>query len=87
MAVAVEVMLPEQMLLAAGTAQSEAGAMVRRELAASFFPRGVLSFGQARQLAELSVWDFLEFLRERKIALHYDKAELEEDLRTAQELS
>jgi predicted HTH domain antitoxin len=46
--------------------------VIKRELAAFFFQRGVLSFGQARQFAGLSVWDFLEFLRERKIPLHYD---------------
>jgi len=47
----------------------------------------VLSFGQARQLAELSVWDFLELLRERKVALHYGIPEYEEDLKTIQDLS
>ncbi|MBE7546072.1 UPF0175 family protein [Candidatus Kuenenia sp.] len=52
-----------------------------------FFEKKLLSFGQARQFSGLSVWDFLEFLRERKIPLHYDLAEYEEDLETIRELS
>ncbi len=33
-----------------------------------------------------SVWEFLDFLSERKIPLYYDIAEYEEDLRTIEEL-
>lgn len=81
----VELTLPEKVLTAAGFSQSEAPSMLQRELAASFFQRGVLSFGQARQLAGVSVWDFIEFLRDRKIPLHYDKIEYEEDSRSVQD--
>ncbi|MBI5444676.1 MAG: UPF0175 family protein [Deltaproteobacteria bacterium] len=86
MALTVEITLPDQVLAAAGYPASEAASLLKRELGASFFQRGVLSFGQARQLAGVSVWEFMELLRERKIPLHYDKAEYEEDSRTAQEV-
>jgi predicted HTH domain antitoxin len=46
----------------------------------------MLSFGQARRLSGLSVWDFLELLRKREVQLHYDIAELEEDLKTLREI-
>ena len=44
-----------------------------------------LSFGQVRRLAELSVVDFLDALKERKITLHYDLADYEDDLNTMAE--
>lgn len=56
-----------------------------KELAVSFFQRNMLSFGQARQLADLSLWDFLDLLRERKVPLHYNGSDYEEDLKTIQE--
>ena len=46
----------------------------------------MLSFGQARRLSGLSVWDSLELLRKREVQLHYDIAELEEDLKTLKEI-
>jgi len=86
MGLTVKITLPEKVLLAAGYPKSEAASMLKMELAGAFFQRGVLSFGPARQLAELSVWEFLDFLRERKIPLHYDKADYEEDCRTVEDL-
>jgi predicted HTH domain antitoxin len=35
----------------------------------------------------IHIWDFLELLRERKVPIHYDLKEYEEDLKTIQELS
>ena len=79
--------LPEKIIRALGFSESEAGAMLKKEVAAYLFQRNLLSFGQARQLAGLSVWEFLSFLRERKVPLHYDIPEYENDLKTIRELS
>jgi predicted HTH domain antitoxin len=81
-----DIEIPENVLKSLGLRESEVSSVIKKELAAFFFQRGLLSFGQARQFAELSVWDFIEFLRERKIPLHYDLSEYEEDLKTIEEL-
>ncbi|MBI4681236.1 MAG: UPF0175 family protein [Nitrospirae bacterium] len=81
-----EITLPEKIIKVLGLRESEAGSAIKRELAVYLFQRNMLSFGQARQLADLSVWDFLDLLRERKVPLHYGVVEFEEDLKTIQEL-
>jgi len=87
MPVRYDIEVPEKVIKTLGLRESEVSEMLKRELSAYFFEKNLLSFGQARQFAGLSVWDFLGFLRERKIPLHYDLAEYEEDLKTIGELS
>jgi predicted HTH domain antitoxin len=53
---------------------------IKRELTVSLYVRGVLSFGKASALAELSKREFQEPLGERKSPRHYGKRELDEDL-------
>ena len=86
MPVKCDIEIPEKVIKALGLRESEVSEMIKRELSAYFFERNLLTFGQARQFAGLSVWVFLEFLRERKIPLHYDLAEYEEDSKTIREL-
>jgi predicted HTH domain antitoxin len=45
-----------------------------------------LSFGKARELAGLSRWAFHDLLGEEGILRRYDVRELEEDLKTLEEL-
>lgn len=56
------------------------------ELAVSLYAQGRLSIGKARELAGMSLWEFRQLLGLRRIAPHYDEAELEEDLKTLREL-
>ena len=86
MDVTVQFTVSEVVLAAVGVARSAAGIAVKQELAVSYFQRGALTFGQARSLAGGTVWDFLDLLRERKVSLHYDLREYEEDAETAKEL-
>jgi predicted HTH domain antitoxin len=85
MPVKCEITLPDKILIALGLREEEIGDALKKELAVYFFQRNVLSFGQARQLSGLSVWDFLEFMKERKVPLHYGVYEYEEDLKTIKE--
>lgn len=87
MPVKCQITLPDTVIRTLGFREHETEPALKKELAVHFFQMSVLSFGQARQLAELSVWDFLELLRERKVALHYGIPEYEEDLKTIQDLS
>jgi len=55
----------------------------RKELALALYQRGVLSLGKARLLAQMTRWEFEEFLGQRRISRHYSAAELEEDIHYA----
>jgi len=53
----------------------------RKELALALYQRGVLSFGKARLLAQMTHWEFEELLGKRKTPRHYTETNLEEDIR------
>ena len=59
---------------------------LRTELAVSLYAQGRLSVGKARELAKMSLWEFRQLLAFRRISPHYDEADLEEDVKTLQEL-
>ncbi|MCU4740742.1 UPF0175 family protein [Halobacteria archaeon AArc-m2/3/4] len=65
--------------------EDEREGVMREELAISLYARGVLSFGKARELAELSKHDFGKRLGERGVERHYTDEELDEDLAYALE--
>ena len=45
---------------------------MKLELALMLFQQGKLSFGKAREMAGLTVWEFQLLLGQRKILVHYD---------------
>jgi predicted HTH domain antitoxin len=53
---------------------------IRQELALQLYAQNIFTFGQARQLANLSVWEFQQILGQNKIERHYDKTDLAQDL-------
>jgi predicted HTH domain antitoxin len=59
---------------------------LKRELALALFQRGKLSFGEAREMAGMTVWAFQHLLGSREILVHYDVEDYEEDLATLKEL-
>jgi len=75
-----EIEIDEEVYDAMDLPETEREAALKRELAVSLYARGVLSFGRARQLADLSKRDFHRLLGERKVERHYTEAELDEDL-------
>ena len=80
-----EIEIPPQVVRALGLMDKEVVDTIKKELAVYYFQRNLLSFGQARQLADLSVWDFMEVLRDRKVPLHYSETEYEEDSKTIED--
>ncbi|MBI3600932.1 MAG: UPF0175 family protein [Nitrospinae bacterium] len=60
---------------------------LKQELAVKLYEKGVLSFGKARKLAEMTKWDFQQLLGREKIARHYDIEEFEKDIKTLERLS
>jgi predicted HTH domain antitoxin len=63
--------------------ESERDAVLKRELAVSLYREGILSFGAARELAELSHREFHRLLGDRRVERHYTAEELDEDLEYA----
>ncbi len=61
-------------------------AELRQEIAVLLFRLDKLSLGQASELAQLSQWQFQLLLASRQIPVHYDVAELQEDLQTLRKL-
>jgi len=59
---------------------------LRCELALHLFEEGKLSFGTARELAGMSVWDFQQLLGSRGIPVHYDVESYENDRGTLKQL-
>lgn len=59
---------------------------LKRELAIHLFQEGKLSFGKARELAGLTVWEFQNLLGTRNIPVHYGVEEYEDDLKTLREM-
>jgi len=60
---------------------------LRIELALRPYEKGIASLGQARRIAGLSKWDFLELLAKEGIPLHYGEEELREDLEVVRRLA
>ena len=59
---------------------------LRRELAIHLFQQGKLSFGKAREMADMTAWAFQQYLGAREIPVHYDVQDYEQDLATLKEL-
>ncbi len=72
--------VPRDIVEAARIPEAEFERVARVELAVALYARGVLSFGQARRLAGLSKWEFLEELAKRGVERHYTREELEDDI-------
>lgn len=75
--------LPEMMKIP----EDEVEKRVKVELAVRLYEKGILSFGQARRLAGVSKWEFIEILAREGKGIHYDEEELENDLKVLEELS
>ncbi|MCX7049995.1 MAG: UPF0175 family protein [Candidatus Sumerlaeota bacterium] len=58
----------------------------KQEVAVLFFAKEKLTLGQASQLAEMDQLSFQHLLASRHIPVHYDMADLEEDLKTLRKM-
>jgi predicted HTH domain antitoxin len=50
------------------------------ELAVALYNQGILSFGKARELADMGKYEFSQLLGKRGVLRHYGRDELEDDL-------
>ncbi len=70
------VVIPDHVMQSARLSEPE----VLQELAVALFQREKLSFGQASELARLNHAEFQRLLAARRIPLHYDIEELDQDV-------
>jgi predicted HTH domain antitoxin len=56
------------------------------ELAVYLYAQGRLSIGKARELADMTLWEFRQLLASRRIPPHYDVADLDQDVSTLREM-
>lgn len=53
---------------------------IRQEIALQLYAQNIFTFGQARRLANLSVWEFQQVLGQKNIDRHYNETDLAEDI-------
>ena len=84
--VKLEWVVPKTILSATGSSPSELASDISRRAAASLYADGVLSLGKAAELAGISLADFLDYLRSRKIPLSYSAEDLRQDVLVLKEM-
>jgi len=72
--------IPEDVLSSIIIPRKELEIELKTDLAVVLYQREAISIGNARKLAGMSKWEFLEELGRRNIVRHYTEKELEEDL-------
>jgi len=55
---------------------------LRTELAVHLYQRRKLSLGKAKELAGLTVWQFMQLLGSRGLGVNYDVEQFDEDMAT-----
>jgi predicted HTH domain antitoxin len=60
---------------------------VKVELAVALYAQGRLSIGKARELADMSLWEFRHLLATRRIEPHYDETDLADDVAALADLN
>lgn len=69
-----------------GILKKEIPKKIKPEIAIFLYKLGELSFGEAKKLSGLNIWEFLEKTKAKKIPIEYTEEEFEEDLATVREL-
>lgn len=76
--------IPENVLTSIKIPKKELEKTLKIDLAVTLYQREVISLGNARKLAGMSKWEFIEELARRKVLCHYTERELREDLSFAE---
>lgn len=57
---------------------------ILQEIALQLYVKNIFTFGQARHLANLSVWELQQILGQKNIDRHYNETDLAEDVSSIQ---
>ncbi len=80
---AIHLEIPDVVADAMRLPSSERQQRILIELAVSLYAQGILSFGKARQLCDMSKYEFGLLLGQREIPRHYSPEDLKDDLNYA----
>ena len=75
-----QISIPDSILQSIRLPEKRIEGELLKELASSLYQQELLSFGKARELANLSHFEFSQLLEARGINRHYTQQELDEDL-------
>ncbi len=75
------ILIPDEVLQSVQMTEAE----LRQEIAVMLFQQERFTLGQASRFAEMSQLQFQRLLASRRISLHYDLAELREDVESLKE--
>ncbi len=76
------VLIPDEVLQASRLSERE----FKAEIAVMLFEKEKLTLGQASRLAAMDYLEFQHLLASRRIPVHYDVADFEQDLETLREM-
>ena len=62
------------------------GSELKIEMAIYLYASGRLSIGKARELADMSLWQFRQLLASRQISPHFDESDLNDDMESLKKL-
>ena len=82
----VNVEIPAELASAAGFDPRNLSAETTRLLALELYREDKVSLGRAAELSQMPVEQFMEFLAQHNLPLHYGVNELDEDRRTLERL-
>ena len=83
----ISIEIPVNILRSVKLPPNEINERLKQELAVHLYEQGMLTFGKARELAEMSKWDFHELLGKLKIPRRYDEEELNKDMENLKEFN
>jgi len=75
-----QILIPESVIESIKLPEKRLESELLKELAVSLYQQELLSFGKAKELANMKHREFSQLLAERGIDRHYTTQELEEDL-------
>ncbi|MCL0096857.1 UPF0175 family protein [Thermodesulfovibrionales bacterium] len=78
--------IPEDLAESLKIPRMDASKRLKEQLAIRLYEKEFLGFGKARELSGMTKWEFHSLLGVEGIARHYDVKDLEEDLKTLEEL-
>ncbi len=76
----IQLEIPDAVVQAIRLPRSEKKQQLLLELAVALYARDILSFGKARELADLDKYEFGLILGRRNIPRHYQAEELQDDV-------
>ena len=72
--------IPDSVVSAIRIPEQHVPQALLRELAVALYAQAYLSFGKARELADMRKYEFGHLLGERGIARHYEEEDLRDDI-------